>query len=287
MDEIKTYYIEERKDVGECGWSAFEFGKRLSVKQEGEGIFEFSGMASTFNNVDLEGDVIEPGAFTASLERLEARRVEDGGLMPVLFSHSMGAPIGVFTDLKETELGLEARGVLPMNDTLVAGRIVPQMEVGSIRAMSIGFQILERRFEGSIRIIEKIELFEASLVVFPANPAAQVMDFGNKNKPIGRLVSRVLTLDDMKSYQERELEQMLRLGFPLSGKFATKVVALLKADQRDADDAGNAPRDEAAAINIERLSGWRDMSARLVAAAKGHTRDTRGTRHLRGDPEAV
>jgi len=286
MTKKSVYFTEERKDVGLCGWSAFRFEEKIgvtSVKEDepGGGTFEFSGMASTFNNVDFDGDVIVPGAFTDSLARLEARRPADGGLMPVLFSHSMQAPIGVFTELRETELGLEARGVLPMSDTLVAGRIVPQMQVGSIRAMSIGFRILERRFEGDIRVIEKIELFEASLVVFPANPAAQVIDFGNKNNPVDNLVRRVLTLDDFKYYQERELEQMFRNGFPLSGKLAMKVVALLKADQRDADDADDAPRDEAAAQNIERLSDWRDMSARLMAAAKGSPSDTRGTENCR------
>ena len=235
-------------------------------------------MASTFGNVDFDGDIIEPGAFTASLQRLEARRSTTGRLMPVLFSHSTSAPVGVFTSLTETEDGLFAKGELPLDDTFVSGRIVPQMRAGSIRALSIGFQILERRFEGELRIIEKIELFEASLVVFGANPQALVTGMKNNNNLPREMIIPKITRDDAEVLSPRELEAMLMAGCSMSVQLSKKVASLLAADLRDVGEPQPAPRD-VDATDTDELSFWGDMAKGLSSAAKGKSsRDHRDHR---------
>ena len=268
MDGLPFEYVTKRDDDHARGRVYLDF--KTSKMEDGEGddhMFRFEGMASTFGNVDMEGDIIERGAFTSSLQRLEARRATHGRLMPALFNHDMFAPIGVFTSLTETEDGLFARGELPMDDSFVAGRIIPQMRAGSIRAMSIGFQINSRRWEGEIRIIEEIELWEASLVVFPANTQAQLTSMG-KNNNLEKTIITKISRDDAEVLSTRELEYMLQAGCRMSRQLAVKVASLLAADLRDAGEPQQAPRD-ADAKDTDELSFWADQAKRLALATKG------------------
>ena len=144
----------------------------FEIKQfsEQNDFFRFEGFASTFGNLDLDNDVILPGAFRESLKKRT----------PVLlWQHKTGEPIGMPEEIFEDENGLILKGVLPKADDLVRGRIIPQMKIGSIKSMSIGFNIpTEGSFvENGIRFIKTIELFEVSLVTFPANPMALVSGF--------------------------------------------------------------------------------------------------------------
>ena len=66
------------------------------------GIFE--GLASTFGNRDMAGDVVEPGAFAGTLAR--------PGRIKMLWQHDARAPIGVWEKIRETAAGLEVKGRL-------------------------------------------------------------------------------------------------------------------------------------------------------------------------------
>lgn len=160
-----------------------QFTCDLEIKQiddEDPDYFKFSGYASTFSNVDLGNDVIEPGAFTRTIDDLRKRsrpvpgRPELRSLMKVLWQHDWSSPIGSFVEMREDDKGLFVTGILPKNDTLVAGRVMPQMRAGGVSDMSIGYIATRRRFEEDIRVIEEAELFETSLVTIPMNPEAQV-----------------------------------------------------------------------------------------------------------------
>ncbi len=166
----------------------FDFELKGS-NQKGD-FFEFEGLASTFQK-DLDNDVIEKGAFTESLTKR----------MPViLFQHDSSAPIGVTTEAFEKSDGLFIRAKLPLDDELVKGRVIPQMKVGSIKSMSIGFSAMRNDMEikGDVRHIKKVDLHEISLVTFPANPGAQVTGFKSELKDILELKNK------------RELENHLR-----------------------------------------------------------------------------
>ncbi len=63
------------------------------------GVFE--GLASTFGNQDMVGDVVEPGAFAATIAR--------PGRIKMLWQHDARAPIGVWEDIRETAAGQGAR----------------------------------------------------------------------------------------------------------------------------------------------------------------------------------
>lgn len=157
------------------------FPFEIKATQEEDNFFVFEGYASTFGNVDYGDDVIVKGAFLNSL----AKNPE----VPVLWQHQMHEPVGKSIQLQEDNQGLYIKAKLPKDDTLVSGRIIPQMKVGSIREMSIGFFTKDSEMDKTgTRYLKQIELFEVSLVTKAMNPQALVTGFkafaGNANLPL-------------------------------------------------------------------------------------------------------
>lgn len=147
-----------------------EVDVEIKSMDEDDEFFRFEGLASTFGNIDLVDDIVAKGAFVESLAKRDPI---------ILWQHDMFEPIGMPEEVKETQEGLFVKVRLPKDDTLVSGRVIPQMKVGSIKKMSIGFRVQEASFnnETGIRTLLKLDLREISLVTFPANPEAEVSAF--------------------------------------------------------------------------------------------------------------
>lgn len=160
----------------------------FEIKQmtEDDEFFFFEGLAATFGNIDLVDDVVMPGAFIDTLSSLTPK---------VLWQHDSHSPIGMPDEIKEMDGGLFLKAKLPKADTFVSGRVMPQVKVGSISAMSIGFSVDEFEIKDGVRILNKIKLFEVSLVTFPANPKAVVTGFKSENK---------ITIEDVEKIETRE-----------------------------------------------------------------------------------
>jgi len=135
--------------------------------KEDEKYFYFEGYGSTFGNIDLGDDIVARGAFTESLKQRKPK---------LLWQHKINEPMGIFTEVYEDEKGLFVRGKMPKEDNFVSGRVIPQMKIGSVDSMSIGFRtiITEWDKEDEVRTLKKVDLFEISLVTIPMNPAAVV-----------------------------------------------------------------------------------------------------------------
>ena len=130
---------------------------------------EFEGYASLFNREDLGRDVISPGAFRDSLANRPPAAVK------MLFQHDPAQPIGVWDDLHEDAKGLYARGHL-MTDVVKAREVLSLMRVGALDGLSIGFKAGKGRRDPrtGVRRIDKIDLWEISVVTFPMQPDARV-----------------------------------------------------------------------------------------------------------------
>lgn len=157
----------------------------FQVKQAGEeddGFFHIRGLASTYG-VDLGDDEIMPGAFADTILEARTKAVSIDGtnfkaLIPSLWQHRTSEPIGSFVDMVETQAGLEVHSIHPLDDSFVSGRVKPQVKVGSVRKMSIGYRAKEFEFREEsgrrIRTLKKIDLGEISLVTFPMNTGATI-----------------------------------------------------------------------------------------------------------------
>lgn len=130
------------------------------------------GYASFFDQPDQSGDVVAPGAFRASLERLKA----GGRKVKFLWQHDPARPIGVWHDVREDARGLRVKGVV-LSDVALGSESLALMRAGAIDGLSIGYRVVraeKNAATGGRRLLE-IDLWEVSLVTFPMLPAARAM----------------------------------------------------------------------------------------------------------------
>ncbi|MBM6581373.1 HK97 family phage prohead protease [Microvirga sp. BT689] len=134
---------------------------------DAEGVFE--GYASLFGEADLGKDVVMPGAFRESLRNRGAAHVR------LLWQHDPGQPIGRWLSISEDLRGLRVRGRL--NLAVERARdIHALMRDGAVDGLSIGFRVERARAERptGLRRLEKLDLWEISVVTFPMLPGARV-----------------------------------------------------------------------------------------------------------------
>ena len=181
----------------------------------------FEGLASVYGNVDLGGDVVEPGAFK------EFALTSDGSIR-ILDGHNTRAPIGK-GKLTDTHVGLAIKGQLNLKVSR-ARDVYELMKDGIIGGLSIGYDTLvggsEIREDG-VRLLKKLKLWEVSATAFPMNEAATVS--GVKSIPQFETI--------------RECEAWLRDEVGLSRGAAKDFVVQFKKALVTARD--EPPRDEA------------------------------------------
>lgn len=220
----------------------------------------FSGYGAYFHNVDSYGDVIAPGAFSKTLK--DAR---ESGVWPAMllqhgsmFGGDDNMPVGVWTDMREDEKGLWVEGKLA--DTQrgrEAYALLKMTPRPAITGLSIGFRATEwtmrSKPEEPRRTLKAVDLFEVSLVTFPANPKARI--------------ESVKSLDDLSVSEIRELEATLREK-GLSRADAVKAISGLKEyfrrDAGAADDTG--ARDEQSAEELALIMRLRRNANLLMEA---------------------
>lgn len=136
------------------------FETKISATDSGE----ISGLAWPFGKPDRIGDEITKGAFAAT--RLP---------LPLLFSHDLADPVGVWTKAYEDAEGLKVEGRLLINDVSRAREVHALVKSGAVRGLSIGFRSKKSiARKGGGRTISDLELLEVSLVSVPMHAGAGV-----------------------------------------------------------------------------------------------------------------
>lgn len=147
----------------------------LTIKQVSDN-GEFEGYGSVFGVVDSYSDVVVRGAFTSSL----ARWKEKGRLPAMLWQHQMSEPIGIYTEMREDDVGLYVKGRLLIEADPLAKRAHGHMKMGSLTGLSIGYMLEDGGYEydkeKGIWLLKAIDLWEVSPVTFPANDEARITD---------------------------------------------------------------------------------------------------------------
>lgn len=164
----------------------------LSPTVVSDGTFE--GYASLFHRRDTGNDIVLPGAFRDSLARRGTKGVK------MLFQHDANQPIGVWDAIEEDTRGLFVRGKL-MPDVARAKEVLSLMRAGALDGLSIGFRAVkgQRDRATGIRRLERVDLWEISVVTFPMHPDARIASVKSspfaRTAPTTRSFERWLTQD--------------------------------------------------------------------------------------------
>ncbi len=191
------------------------------------------GYGSVFGVRDSYDDVIAAGAFQASL----AAHKKAGTMPAMLWQHDSGKPIGVWTDMVEDSKGLRIKGQLAL-DTVLGKEAHALLKMGALNGLSIGFVSKQWAYdrETDIRTLTEIDLWEVSLVTFPANGAARV--------------TNVKSVDDMVA--PKDAEQILRdAGWSKANAtaFVSRVMKMGQQRSESARDIANALKAADALLN--------------------------------------
>ena len=169
------------------------------------------GYGAVFGNEDSYGDIIMPGAFNGSLN---ARKVK------MLWQHDADKPIGVWDEVREDGRGLFVKGRILL-DVEKGKEAVALIKAGAIDGLSIGYRTVKAdRDSNGRRLLLEVELWETSIVTFPANAMA---------------------FASVKSVEtERDLERLL-IDNGLSRKAAKAIAAQGKGYLPHRDDVSENP----------------------------------------------
>ena len=137
---------------------------RMAIKEvSSDGSFE--GSLAVYNNIDLGGDLIEPGAFTNTIR-------EHGNEVPLLWQHKSDKPIGLLT-LIDGPGAIRVKGQLLM-DLPEARNAYLLIKARIVRGLSIGFDTVKDAVDGAVRRLKELRLWEGSIVTFPMNELALI-----------------------------------------------------------------------------------------------------------------
>ena len=186
---------------------------KMQIKELDAETGVFVGFASTFGgSPDAYGDVIEKGAFTKTIKE----NGYGGNGIKMLWQHQISEPIGVWETVIETEKGLEVIGKIATG-TSKGSDVYELLKVGAVNTLSIGYNEVDVEKKEGFNLIKSVDLFEISLVTFPANSRATINQ-----------VKAVLESDDSDTVNIRGLEKLLRDANGFSREAAKYVIHKLK-----------------------------------------------------------
>jgi Escherichia/Staphylococcus phage prohead protease len=142
------------------------FEEGLALAEDGV----ISGYASVFGAADQGGDVVQAGAYKASLDRLAA----SGRGIKMLWQHDPAQVIGIWDEVREDKRGLFVKGRF-LSEVQKGQEAMALVKAGAIDGLSIGYRTIraEKDVKGR-RLLHELELWEVSLVTFPMLPEARV-----------------------------------------------------------------------------------------------------------------
>lgn len=148
----------------------------VSIKAEGSD-FIIEGYGAIFGNVDSYNDIVEPGAFTKTLNEMRDR-------ICLCYQHDIHMPIGKMMEMHEDNKGLYFKARISDAEEGIKQKI----KEGILKEFSIGYSTIkyemEEKGEGMRPIchLKEVKLWEISLVTIAANDKAGLLSFSGKSE---------------------------------------------------------------------------------------------------------
>ncbi len=184
-----------------------------------------AGWAST-PDLDLVRDIVVAGAFDESIKE---RGFKGPKGIKLLLNHKRDSPAGRITVLetRQKKLWIEAQlnlGISYVNDAYLAAKDVDGF------SFSVGFRLQDFEFKevddgNEALFIKRADLFEVSMVPFPANPEAG-MSFIKSTDNIAARADDKLKVETVAQFEKA----LVADGFAASRREANKLQRLIKAN---------------------------------------------------------
>jgi len=160
----------------------------------------FEAIVSVFNNKDLVGDIVRPGAFKDSLAAWQ----ESGDPIPVLWSHRMDSPefnIGAVTDIDEVgpgdpripesaskwiheNGGLWVKADLDTAGSPLAAQVHNLLLKRRVTQFSFAYDVLDEKTTPAGNELLKLWLHEVSTTPIGANPLTELVGAKSTPEPV-------------------------------------------------------------------------------------------------------
>jgi HK97 family phage prohead protease len=190
---------------------------------------QFEGYGSVFDVVDDYAEIVAKGAFKKSLKEHKARK----SMPALLWQHNSDWPIGKYIEMSEDDAGLLVKGQLALG--IQRGAEAHELlQMDAINGLSIGFRVRNYevdKTEGLITLTD-IDLWEVSLVTFPANREARVADV--------KAMKQIATV--------RDFENFLRDSGGFTKEQAVVIASKGYKALQDLRDSGTGDADELASL---------------------------------------
>lgn len=134
---------------------------------------EFSAYASVFGNKDSYGDIVQPGAFAATLDEWQ----KSGNPIPLLFGHRMDDPdynIGAVKSAVEDEHGLKVTAQLDL-ESPKAMQTYRLLKGRRINQMSFAYDVIDSEEKDGANLLKGLKLYEVSVVPIGANQETEIL----------------------------------------------------------------------------------------------------------------
>lgn len=134
---------------------------------------QFIGYASVFGNVDSYGDIVEPEAFTKTIDEWSS----SDDVLSCLWAHDMSDPfsnIGEVLEMSADDHGLLVKVQLDL-DNQKAHQIYRLAKGRRLSQMSFAYDIVEASNEDDGFHLKELKLYEVSLVPIGANQLTDVV----------------------------------------------------------------------------------------------------------------
>jgi uncharacterized protein len=199
----------------------------------------FVGLGAVYGNVDLGNDVIDPGAFS--------RTLSPGKSWPILWQHDAASPIG-HCKITDTPQGLQVAGTLMLSDP-TAQKAYTFMKAGVVKGLSIGYETIQSTYDGDIRHLTELRLWEISCVTFPMNESAQVsgvkaLSDDERAKQLKGIHEDLMEI----GRRHRSARKRLKTLFDVQDDDDTDDEPLIEGDDDDDDD------DKAFLVELQKLA---------------------------------
>lgn len=158
----------------------------VAIKADGEAeaggapVGQFTAYASVFGNVDSYGEVVDPGAFTNTLEDWKSK----DGPIPLYWSHQVSASplmnLGHVVEAEQDDTGLLVTGQLDLENP-EAKYAYSLIKSKRVNQMSFAYDVLDHEEADDAVHLKELKLHEVSIVPIGANQETEILDV--KGKP--------------------------------------------------------------------------------------------------------